>query len=616
MSLLNFLFRERAPKQEESNDPDSFDHAEALALVNTEPDDADLSEGAVEDVAEFDHEVTPPHDVFALFPDEDDTLDLERIRTMLAKIAEILGEEDDVDEDANIANLSMVDLSIGQLEELAIEIFKEGHPRQEIAGRNISVRIENLYDQLKTGRVTTTMSRLLREVPHEILSNPADALSKDEVSIPLHLAVTSVRPDELVSRTPSAEMEVGLADMPNLFSTGASGPTVTPSEATGIEGDLFGPASPTAVPAVPEPQPAVSEEPQPAVAKIQEAPQATPSAPIVPDMGLKTSVKEPLDKGLPLDDEVFARTTNVHKPIVPEPESIRAMPPVEPPAPAEKGGFSFEFNEDATPFRRADEVPVPASIEAFETAEVVEDSRPAEEESVAEEPIEENDVHSTVESDAVEAGPELNEVLLCGVDINEASLEALTQNVEGLGTRLAEKIVNHREQIGVFTCPADLRNVPGVGPMAYERLVGESWSEEYDRLKEAVEFILGTDPDGLPDFRKVADRFCESQGFTGCMIVHTDGHVLASVHPQENADMLGAIAPQIFKKAAPYAEQLGRGELNPMSLVFGGEVITLARSGDVLITAIHQLDQLEERQLRLLQFVGAELEARMDHVKA
>lgn len=566
------------------------------------------------------------------FIDENELLDLDEIRTLLAKIAEILSDdEDEVDEDADVANLSTVDMSIGQLAELAEGLFKEGHPQPEAAGRNVGVRIADLYEQLKTGKVVTTMSRMLTEVPHEMLANPADALSKDEVSIPLHFAVTSVRPDELVRRTPSTEMEIGLPDMPNLFSMGASGPTATHSEPVGAEADLFGAASPAATPSMtnPEPQPAAPEvpeppqaaspvmtnpEPQPAVPEVQEQPPTAP--PVVPDEGPAMTVKEQLDRELKLDDEIFARTMNVSKPAMPEPEAVRETPPVEPPAPASRSGFSLEFNEDATPFRRASEVPAQEPVTAIEPVDVAEDNPPAAHEGVAEEPAYETDAHETVDPGAVEADPASTGVFLGCVDLNEASVEALVENVTGLGSRLAEDIVTYRDQIGGFTSPADLRNVPGMEPTTYERLAGEPWSSDCDHLKETVESILGTDPDGLPDFRDVADRFCETQNFTGCMIVHTDGHVLASVCTDENSDILGAIAPQIFKKVVPYAEQLGHGDVNPISLVFGGKVITLACSGELLIAAIHQLDQLDQSQLRLIQRVGAELEARMDHVKA
>lgn len=58
-----------------------------------------------------------------------------------------------------------------------------------------------------------------------------------------------------------------------------------------------------------------------------------------------------------------------------------------------------------------------------------------------------------------------------GVDVNTASPALLTY-VSGIGPKLAEKIVAHRESMGAFGSRADLRAVSGLGPKAFEQAAG------------------------------------------------------------------------------------------------------------------------------------------------
>ena len=58
-----------------------------------------------------------------------------------------------------------------------------------------------------------------------------------------------------------------------------------------------------------------------------------------------------------------------------------------------------------------------------------------------------------------------------GVEINTAS-QALLTHVSGIGPKLAEQIVHHRNQHGIFKDRAALQNVPGLGPKAFEQSAG------------------------------------------------------------------------------------------------------------------------------------------------
>ena len=750
MSLLNFLFRTKkgagaglSSSGTVVNPPDTI----------SDPDQ-DESDVFVEDTKVRVHRT---------LTDENGVPNLEEIRATLSKIAEIINDEEKVDqEEEDQANLSTIDMSIGQMAGFAEGLFKEEYLTAEVAGKTIGVRIADFYEQLKGGKVVTTMSRLLTDVPAEILRNPANSMSKEEIAIPLHLAVTSVRPDELMKRTSSTEMEIGLKDMPNLFSMGGGTPTLrVPEEKKTDSPDLFGATTPAVEPAPPKPQEPAPSKPQKEEAKedlgIAAIPDSVPDvfsptkppvdlAPVKPekeeakaeaDVAFKpepkheTTSKEPLAKEKTSDEEIFSRTPQSPSspPSVPAPDITRerapktqAKPPEEP---VEEGRVTFEFNENATPFRRADEVPAkitePEKVEepvaekspaleevaakgntTFEAPvaeeQVVEESIAAEgttleepivedkvieesittesatleelvvEEKAIEEPaaaedatfeepvVEEKAIEEpvvtegttleelvveekaidepaatedatveesvvaeseTAEVDTAEPATEPNKVMVAEVDLNQATVEELTTKLDGVGKRLAENIVRYREQKGAFISPSDLVNVPGVGPTTFERLSGQSWSAPHDDddLKQSLDFILGTETDGYPDFRRVADRFCEGQNFSGCIIIHSDGHVLASAWENGNTDIVGAVVPQIFKKVIPYAQQLAWGEVNPISLVFGDQVVTMVHTEDVLIATIHELDQLDKTQLRIVQLASVELEERMERAR-
>ena len=58
-----------------------------------------------------------------------------------------------------------------------------------------------------------------------------------------------------------------------------------------------------------------------------------------------------------------------------------------------------------------------------------------------------------------------------GVDVNTASAALLTY-ISGIGPKLAERIVTYRDENGPFPNRTALRNVPGLGPKAFEQSAG------------------------------------------------------------------------------------------------------------------------------------------------
>ncbi|MEZ4657973.1 MAG: Tex family protein [Caldilineaceae bacterium] len=90
-----------------------------------------------------------------------------------------------------------------------------------------------------------------------------------------------------------------------------------------------------------------------------------------------------------------------------------------------------------------------------------------------------------------------------GVDVNTASPSLLTY-VAGIGPKLAERIVEHRNQIGRFSSRAALKDVSGLGPKAFEQSAG------FLRIREGDEPL---DASAIhPESYKVAKKLLKRAG--------------------------------------------------------------------------------------------------------
>ena len=90
-------------------------------------------------------------------------------------------------------------------------------------------------------------------------------------------------------------------------------------------------------------------------------------------------------------------------------------------------------------------------------------------------------------------------VNLVGVDVNAASRELLAY-VSGLGPKLAEAVVNYRNEHGLFCSRQDLRKVPRLGPKAFEQAAG------FLRIRDSDNPLDGTavHPESYPLVEKMA----------------------------------------------------------------------------------------------------------------
>ncbi|WP_425086154.1 Tex family protein [Streptomyces hainanensis] len=113
-----------------------------------------------------------------------------------------------------------------------------------------------------------------------------------------------------------------------------------------------------------------------------------------------------------------------------------------------------------------------------------------------------------------------------GVDVNTASVPLLAR-VSGIGTNLAENIVTHRDQNGPFTNRGALKQVPRLGPKAFEQCAG------FLRIRGGDDplDVSAVHPEAYPVVRRMV---VASGGDVGALI--GNGATLRALRPAEFVD--------------------------------------------------------------------------------
>jgi len=595
--------------------------------------------------------------------------DIDFLREQLREIQEVMGAAEPAAEAPASDKRGFLDIPLNKV----LKILPPEFVRPDIAASGqmtVTVIVDDLFDQLKSGRVTTPLRHIISEIPDGYLTPESRQHMEDMMSLPLPLVVSSMEPGELKRRTASRDRELGVRGMPNVFSKDQLTPKAADAmraaaEPAPVEAPppaVEEPAPEPEIPAVPEaavveetlPEEPVAEEPAP------EEPAAEPPAVEEPVFAQEPAGEPPVAEE-PVAEEAPAEEEAVEEPVAEEP--VAAEPEEEPVAVKEPAEAEEEMSpeamlqkilEEETPAPEEEapvEMEAPAAEEtAAEEAAVSEEELPEEEllREVPEEPAEAVPVEGEPEAvyyeepapveEAAEPVPEepvreeapageesalpaaaasaeeVKEGLylyLRGVDLNQATVEELMSGIGGISHTLAENIVATRQASGQYFYLTDLLRVPGLGRKTFERLTGQKVSSDATRYAELIHEILGPPKHGIPSVRDVVRRFTLLEDFDGCIITHSDGYTMASSwdHPKEEA--LGAFTPQMFKKVAQYISQLDMGALSSITFTIEQQPITIICSGSVFLIAIHVPSRFNKRSVSIAQAIGAEIGRRL-----
>ncbi len=180
-----------------------------------------------------------------------------------------------------------------------------------------------------------------------------------------------------------------------------------------------------------------------------------------------------------------------------------------------------------------------------------------------------------------------------GVDVNTASAPLLTR-VSGIGSGLADNIVRHRDQHGPFRSRAALKQVPRLGPKAFEQCAGFLRITDGDDPLDAS----AVHPEAYPVVHRILDATkCDIKGLIG------NTKVLRSLKPEqfvsetfglptvtdilEELDKPGRDPRPAFK-AAVFKEGVDKiTDLRP-GMLLEGVVTNVAAFGAFVDVGVHQ----------------------------
>lgn len=203
-----------------------------------------------------------------------------------------------------------------------------------------------------------------------------------------------------------------------------------------------------------------------------------------------------------------------------------------------------------------------------------------------------HDVNQSMLSDGLDSVVE-DAVNSVGVDVNTASAPLL-RRVAGITPTLAESIVRHRESHGAFTTRNELKDVPRLGPKAFEQCAG------FLRIHGAADPLdaSAVHPEAYPLVRRITQRTgVEVDGLIG------NRRVLSTLRPGDFADEVYGVPtvtdvlaelekpgrdPRPEFRTATFAEGIEKvSDLKP-GMVLEGTVTNVAAFGAFVDIGVHQ----------------------------
>jgi uncharacterized protein len=185
-----------------------------------------------------------------------------------------------------------------------------------------------------------------------------------------------------------------------------------------------------------------------------------------------------------------------------------------------------------------------------------------------------------------------------GVDVNTASAPLLTR-VSGIGEGLAESIVRHRDQHGPFRKRTALKEVPRLGPKAFELCAGFLRIPGGDDPLDAS----SVHPEAYPVVRRIVTAVTSRSGKADIRSLIGNTTTLRSLRPEDFVDgtfglptvtdILGELEkpgrdPRPAFKTATFADGVEKiGDLTP-GMVLEGVVTNVAAFGAFVDVGVHQ----------------------------
>lgn len=202
-----------------------------------------------------------------------------------------------------------------------------------------------------------------------------------------------------------------------------------------------------------------------------------------------------------------------------------------------------------------------------------------------------------------------------GIDLNRASPEEITARLEGIGRAMAERIVEDRTKNGPFYALYDLARVDGIGARLFEKITGWKWREDLYGQLNIVNQVLDKWDGGLPNLNLVAQRFNVISGFDACVVLHRDGHLLASSWDDKPSQAMEAMGPQIIKRVEQYIKNVCPEDMLSVTVFLHERVLILSQHEDIIFVGIRSPRALNRRHLQIVQGMAMALGKRFSGLR-
>ena len=423
-------------------------------------------------------------------------------------------------------------------------------PRAELWRRiDLDTRVplprDIVLPQLQTARVRIPLAVAVEAMPASILASPQPSIGNESVPLALQEIVPQLPPGLFVTAAmPSdeetldfSESEIPMPFKEKVFAAGAPEvETPAPTE--------------TVAPEQSQPEPEIeskvfevstevfadeglsifaekTETPEPiADAKVESQPQPEPTPAIISEVSVPSIEVEVHE------EPIIAET----KPDEPVAEIVQPTPaPIETP-------MELSTEQPAAPIESVTE-PAAAPVSTAEIPAVPEVMN-----EVVVPPTEQPAI-------AASAAPTENKFL---VNLNQCTAEELAK-IEGVGTVLAQRIIEFRNAQGGFKSPKELRHVPGINRKTLRTLTGPA--------PRTLNRLLKVEHNEELTLQEIVRLTSQLKGVSGCILAMSDGVFLTGqLPPHLDQETISVFAPQLFKKVGRYMKELRVGQVTRLSV--------------------------------------------------
>lgn len=480
--------------------------------------------------------------------EESGSADMDHIASMFGSIQSVLGEEEEeLAAEETEGEIISVPCS-ALLKNVPEQMQGPEYDPDNFPSLEIPLDRDKALQQLKTGRVTVALDRVLPLLPSGWIVNGED----QEVNVDLPSVVAAIPPEMIGGAKEESQSFRDLRSTSDLFkaktetATTAEQPQPTPE--------------PQAAPEAPVAEPERAPEPQPEVSK---APAAEPEA----------AVSSPEAA----EEAETPRPAAVEAPVPQPPAEIPAPPPA-PEAPVEEEAIIPEPPSPAPPTEAARPVkPQPVGTPAASTTE----------------PVGWRGVETSLASGA-------------GVDINTASVEDLV-SLPGVGATRAQQIIDFRRKHGPFKDIYGLMKMPGIGAGLFRQMTGLSPSSGRAR-HETLNSLLNLPAGKEASLQQIARAFAEEVGAEGCILSTDDGIPLAATKDvQEDADRYAAINTQLFHRTSKYLHGITGSDVECISLPVASPPLILFTINSIYLVLVQGDRLVTLRDFRKATSVAREI---------